>query len=198
MTCSPSLLSERETTVDQLVLQGKQLLSDSSYYGEIVRTAKDRLEQYSYLNSKNRMEALISDIKKDAWQYEEIPYSPCGKYGRSCVFCTAQFQTIKKKYPESHITFVTAWGFKDKYGVWGKRNQGGFSISLMMTNPHIDTLVHFHDNVTDLNGALCREGGVIIPRTWSRQYYEKQKSSQSMTANFLGSLILGFFKTKIP
>ena len=60
----PKLLSERETTVDQLVLQGKQLLSDSSYYGEIVRTAKDRLEQYSYLNSKNRMEALISDIKK--------------------------------------------------------------------------------------------------------------------------------------
>jgi hypothetical protein len=118
-----------------------------------------------------------------------------GNMGDLVFFVPPILETIKKKYPESHITFVTAWGFKDKYGVWGKRNQGGFSISLMMTNPHIDTLVHFHDNVTDLNGALCREGGVSFP-TWSRQYYEKQKSSQSYDA--VWELDIGILQDENP
>lgn len=61
----PKLRAERETTVDQLVLQGKQLLSDVSYYNEIVRTAKERLEQYGYLKSKNRMETLITQIRQE-------------------------------------------------------------------------------------------------------------------------------------
>lgn len=58
----PKLRAERETTVDQLVLQGKQLISDSSYYNEIVDTAKKRLQQYNYVFSKQRIETLVQEV----------------------------------------------------------------------------------------------------------------------------------------
>ncbi len=61
----PKLHAERETTVDQLVLQGKQLLADTSYYNEIVHTAKDRLAQYGYVRSKERIEVLANEILSD-------------------------------------------------------------------------------------------------------------------------------------
>lgn len=83
---------------------------------------------------------------------------------------------LKEKYPGCHITFVTAWGYKDQRGRWGKRNQGGFSLHLMMTNPHIDQLVHWHDTKLSLNGQLCREDGRLYP-TWSRSYYDQQTKS---------------------
>ncbi len=55
----PKLHAERETTVEQLVLQGKQLLSDASYYREIAETAQERLAQYNYKSSKERIEQLV-------------------------------------------------------------------------------------------------------------------------------------------
>jgi hypothetical protein len=58
------LRAERETTIDQLVMQGKQLLVDTSYYNEIVDTAKERLAQYSYARSKERMESLVDELKR--------------------------------------------------------------------------------------------------------------------------------------
>ena len=58
----PKLHAERETTIDQLVLQGKQLLSDTSYYNEVVGTAKERLTQYDYQQSKKRIEILTKEI----------------------------------------------------------------------------------------------------------------------------------------
>lgn len=61
----PKLRAERETTIDQLVLQGKQLLSDASYYNEIVNTAKERLLQYNYTRSKERLEALVATVSSD-------------------------------------------------------------------------------------------------------------------------------------
>jgi len=58
----PKLHAERETTIDQLVVQGKQLLEDSTYYNEIVDTAKERLLQYTYERSLERIENLVLEI----------------------------------------------------------------------------------------------------------------------------------------
>jgi len=96
-------------------------------------------------------------------------------------FVPSILELLKNNNPGCHITFVTSWGFKDKYGRWGKRNQGGFCISLMMTNPHIDELVHFHSTKTSLIGSICIEEGVAFP-TWSAKYYEEQKKSGGFDA----------------
>ncbi|MEK7499459.1 MAG: hypothetical protein AAB649_02540, partial [Patescibacteria group bacterium] len=99
-----------------------------------------------------------------------------GNMGDLVFFVPPILETLKRKYSDSHITLVTAWGLKDKRSGWGLRNQGGFCISLMMTNPHVDQLVHFHDTKTSLTGTICIEEGHSFP-TWSKQYYESQKVS---------------------
>jgi hypothetical protein len=99
-----------------------------------------------------------------------------GNMGDMIFFVPPVLASLKKHYPRSHITFVTAWGLKDKKGRWGKRNQGGFCIELMMTNPHIDQLVHYHDTALALDGSICEEEGQHFP-TWNKEYYEKQKFS---------------------
>lgn len=114
--------------------------------------------------------------------------------GDLVFFIPPALATLKRKYPDSHITFVTAWGYKkkgwrpiiirNKWGLprvarkaeWGPRNQGGFSLALMMTNPHIDQLVHWHDHHLDLQATTCCEEGRCFP-TWSRRYYEERKAS---------------------
>ena len=101
--------------------------------------------------------------------------------GDMVFFVPPILEAIKKKYPDSHITFVTAWGFKNKYGKYGKRNQGGFCISLMMTNPHINQLVHFHSTKLSLTGELCIEEGKAFP-TWNSDYYEQQKNNNNYDA----------------
>lgn len=108
-----------------------------------------------------------------------------GNMGDMVFLVPPALETLKKIYPDCHITFVTAWGFKKrkkalpflkKKEYWGDRNQGGFSIHLMMTNPHIDQLVHWHDTALALNGSICKEDGSSFP-TWNREYYEQQKKS---------------------
>jgi hypothetical protein len=94
-------------------------------------------------------------------------------------------ETLKRRYPNCHITFVTAWWFKKnlrtypfffKREYWGERNQSGFCIALMMTNPHIDQLVHYHSGKLSLEGKICREEGKSFP-TWSKKYYQQQNHS---------------------
>ncbi len=110
-----------------------------------------------------------------------------GNMGDMVFFIPPVLETLKKKYPDSHITLVTAWGFKsrrrrirnwklEKADVWGWRNQGGFCIHLMLTNPHVDQLIHWHDTKLSLGGSICQENGYHIP-TWSAAYYESQKQS---------------------
>lgn len=125
-----------------------------------------------------------------------------GNMGDMVFFIPPVVETLKKKYPDCHITFVTAWGYKQKTvwsqmswrdaidafsalmrgkllerpAHWGQRNQGGFSIALMMTNPHIDQLIHWHDTKLDLAGHTCQEEGRSFP-TWNKSYYEQQKKS---------------------
>jgi hypothetical protein len=109
-----------------------------------------------------------------------------GNMGDMIFFIPPVLKTLKRQYPDCHITFVTAWGFKEKKRSWlpgrsfsqgwGKRNQGGFSIHLMITNPHVDQLVHWHDTKISLERRICIEDGQALP-TWSAQYYDQQKSS---------------------
>lgn len=99
-----------------------------------------------------------------------------GNMGDMVFFIPPVLATLKKRYPDCHITFVTAWGFKDKQERWGKRNQGGFCIHLMMTNPHIDQLVHWHDTALAEDGSLCHEEGRQFP-TWNKNHYTKEKNS---------------------
>lgn len=99
-----------------------------------------------------------------------------GNMGDHVFLVPPVLATLKRRYPGCHITLVTAWGYKDSRGRWGKRNQGGFCIHLMQTNPHIDQLVHHHDIQLSLEGTICREDGQNFP-TWNRAYYDKQKAS---------------------
>lgn len=108
-----------------------------------------------------------------------------GNMGDMLFFVPPVLETLKKNYPDCRITFVTAWGFKEmkrtfptyrKKAHWGHRNQSGFCIALMMHNPHVDELVHWHDTEVSLEGDICIEEGKHFP-TWSKKYYEQQKLS---------------------
>lgn len=118
-----------------------------------------------------------------------------GNMGDLVFILPPVLETLKKKYPNAHLTLITAWGYKKstpylswKKGnklslprvafktTWGERNQGGFGIHLMMTNPHIDQLIHYHSTKTSLTGAICHEDGKSFP-TWSDSYYREQKKS---------------------
>jgi len=108
-----------------------------------------------------------------------------GNMGDHVFFLPPVLESLKKEHPTSHITLVTAWGFKEnrrflgvgpKREFWGNRNQGGFCIALMMTNPHVDQMIHWHSSKTSLSGAICTEEGSRIP-TWSAAEYERKKSS---------------------
>lgn len=99
-----------------------------------------------------------------------------GNMGDMIFFIPPVLSTLKRLYQDCHITFVTAWGFKDQRGRWGKRNQGGFCLHLMMTNPHIDQLVHYHDQRLALDKSICHEDGERHA-TWSEGYYREQKQS---------------------
>lgn len=118
-----------------------------------------------------------------------------GNMGDSVFFIPPILETLKRKYPNCHITLVTAWGYKTKHGLprptrrngsisierpfsWGSRNQGGFNIHLLATNPHIDQLIHYDDRRLSLNATICCEDGKCYP-TWNHQYYKKQKQSGS-------------------
>ncbi len=104
--------------------------------------------------------------------------------GDMVFFVPPVLAALKKRYPDCEITLVTAWGFKEKRRTWsfrpgefwGNRNQSGLCISLMMTDPHVDHLVHWHDKKLSLSADICREDGRSFP-TWSAAYYQSQKNS---------------------
>lgn len=116
-----------------------------------------------------------------------------GNMGDLVFFVPPILETLKRKYPACQITFVTAWGYKTKRGfprlirqdgslkierprVWGARNQDGFNIHLLATNPHIDHLIHYDEKRLSLEAKICCEDGQCYP-TWNRRYYNEQKNS---------------------
>ena len=108
-----------------------------------------------------------------------------GNMGDMVFLVPPALDMLKKKFPGCHITFVTAWGFKNrkrrfpyfrKQDNWGERNQSGFCIALMLADSRIDQLVHFSTTQLSLTGEICREGNKSFP-TWSEKHYEEQKKS---------------------
>jgi len=104
-----------------------------------------------------------------------------GNMGDMVFFILPVLETLKRRYPDCHITLVTAWGFKDKKGRWGKRNLDGFQIALLSVDPRIDQLVHWRDTALSLNGTICQEGALSFP-TWNKAWYEKEKKSGAYDA----------------
>jgi hypothetical protein len=99
-----------------------------------------------------------------------------GNIGDLIFFIPPIVASLKKHYPDCHITVVTAWGFKEKNRWWGRRNQDGFCIAALAADPHIDQLVHWHDTALSLEQTICCEEGRCFP-TWNKKYFEQQKKS---------------------
>jgi len=90
-------------------------------------------------------------------------------------------EIISKRFPKAEVTLLTAWGYKDRKGHWGDRNQDGFCIALMQENPHIHHLVHWHDKKLSLDGKICTEEGKQYP-TWNKKHYDKIKNEYDLVA----------------
>lgn len=99
-----------------------------------------------------------------------------GNMGDLVILAPPVLETLKAKYPSCHITFVAPWGYKSRSGHWGKRNMSGFGIHLMMHNPHINQLVHYHSTKTSLTSDICHENGHSFS-TWSEAYYQEQAAA---------------------
>ena len=130
----------------------------------------------------NKLQAISYKLSKSAARFL---IRHLGNMGDHVFLIPPVLETLKKVYPGCHITLVTAWGYKTKGFTlssskgkehWGLRNQGGFCIHLMQTNPHVDQLIHWHDTKLSLDGNICHEDGKVFP-TWNPAHYEKEKSS---------------------
>ena len=106
-----------------------------------------------------------------------------GNMGDMIFIVPPVLAALKTDYPGCHITLVTSWGYKQpsrwpfsQTTWWGERNQSGHSLHLIMTNPHIDQLIHWHDRRLSLSGTICHEDDRSFP-TWNKSYYEEQVRS---------------------
>ncbi|PIT98554.1 MAG: hypothetical protein COT71_00045 [Candidatus Andersenbacteria bacterium CG10_big_fil_rev_8_21_14_0_10_54_11] len=124
-------------------------------------------------------------VKKEVRPRKRFLLRHVGNMGDLVILAPPVLANLKQLYPDAHITFVTAWGYKDNGRCragrnsnqgWGRRSMGGHGIHLMMTNPHIDQLVHWHDTKLSLTNNICREDGQTFP-TWNSAYWEQEKKS---------------------
>jgi len=95
-----------------------------------------------------------------------------GNLGDHLFLVGALLEGISVAWPQAAVTLVTAWGYKDQSGRWGKRNQDGYCIALMKENPHVTHLVHWSDRDRSLAGRICREEGRRFP-TWDRAHFDR-------------------------
>jgi hypothetical protein len=58
------LLANRNTTEEQLIEQAIKILTDNAYYTQITTTATERLQKYNYIETKKRIENLVSERQK--------------------------------------------------------------------------------------------------------------------------------------
>ncbi|MBI1833814.1 MAG: hypothetical protein HYR90_03220 [Candidatus Andersenbacteria bacterium] len=62
MDLFPALPASREQSVADLVAQGSRLLQDEVLYASVVDTARQRLQQYNYQRSAERIQQLVSEL----------------------------------------------------------------------------------------------------------------------------------------
>lgn len=168
----PAFVAAEHTTVADMVAWGRTLLEDPAYYDVTTAQAKARLAEYNYAKSATRLEGAVAKIQTR----KRFLVRHLGNMGDFIFLVPPVLVALKKHHPGCQLTVVTAWGFKDRRGRWGKRAQDGANISLAMNDPNIDTLVHWHDTALALDGGICDEAGRNIP-TWNREYYDMQKAS---------------------
>lgn len=94
-----------------------------------------------------------------------------GNMGDHLFLVGALLEGLARVWPHAEVTLVTAWGYRDRRGRWGKRNQDGFCITLMKENPHIDQLVHWSDVGRSLDARICVEEQQRFP-TWDRIHFD--------------------------
>lgn len=104
-----------------------------------------------------------------------------GNLGDHLFLVGALLEGIARVWPQADVTLVTSWGYRDRRGRWGKRNQDGYCLALMKENPHIDHLVHWSDDQCSLEGRVCVEEGTHFP-SWNRTYFERVKGTYDVVA----------------
>ena len=60
-------------------------------------------------------------------QPKRILLKHAGNMGDHLFLVGALLEGIKRAWPKAEVTLVTAWGYKDQSGKWGKRNMDGGS-----------------------------------------------------------------------
>lgn len=104
-----------------------------------------------------------------------------GNMGDHLFLVGSLLEGLARVWPEAEVTLATAWGYKDRRGRWGKRNQAGYCISLMKENPHVDQLVHWSDAGLSLDGRICVEEGERFP-TWNRAHFDGVRRDYAVRA----------------
>lgn len=104
-----------------------------------------------------------------------------GNLGDHLFLVGALLEGLARVWPQTDVTLVTAWGYKDRAGRWGKRNQDGYCVALMKENPHVDHLVHWSDRDVSLDGRICVEEGQSFP-TWNRVHFDRVRRSYDIVA----------------
>ncbi len=97
-----------------------------------------------------------------------------GNMGDHLFLVGALLDGIARVWPDAQVSLATAWGYKDRRGQWGKRNQDGYCIALMKEHPRVDQLIHWSDMGVSLDARICREEGRAFP-TWNRAYFERAR-----------------------
>lgn len=116
----------------------------------------------------------------------------CGGIGDFVFLVPPIIEILKNRYPNCHITVVTAWGMswknsftfakkipfikRNKCRFFGNRNQGGYCISLIAQNPYVNEIVHWHNTQLSLDKKVCIEDNVSYV-TWNSEYFKKIKQS---------------------
>lgn len=59
----PELASTPATSLEDLISQGRRLLTDENYYSQIVQSAADRLKKYDYEESAARLQLLVKQYR---------------------------------------------------------------------------------------------------------------------------------------
>lgn len=104
-----------------------------------------------------------------------------GNMGDHLFLVGALLEGIARSWPGAAVTLVTAWGYKNRRGSWGKRNQDGYCVALMKENPHIGHLVHWSDRGRSPDARICREEGRAFP-TWNREHFDAVRHDYDVAA----------------
>ncbi len=104
-----------------------------------------------------------------------------GNLGDHLFLVGSLLEGIARVWPQVDVTLATAWGYRDRHGRWGKRNQDGYCISLMKENPHVDHLVHWSDMERSPDARICVEEGTAFP-TWDRAQWDNERGNYDNVA----------------